>query len=299
MNRTSIMNRTLWKTLIATMWLALPVIALSYWLAWARLPAQLATHFDAAGHANGWMTPEQSLRFGLVITAVMLAVFTIVLTQVRRSEAFSWGMLGFSYVLVGVLVYGNESILSYNLYGNAVRPWPVLVAVGIASAALVVGILAKKRGQSLPSTNILVEEVHASRVLGLVLAAPAAMELVVLATSHNSGLRIGLGLAAVILFLAAILAWSGFRYIFSNAGIEIRTFGYRLQSIPLNQIREYGISRWNVWGGYGIRGLGNCRAYVWGNNGVRIRTGDGEVFLGHRDPLRLIHDLDAIKQFAH
>ena len=299
MNRTSIMNRTSWKALIAMMWLALPLIAWSYWLAWDRLPAQLATHFDAAGHANGWMTPDKSLSFGLVITAIMLVVFTIVLTQVRRSEAFSWGMLGFSYVLVGVLVYGNESILSYNLYGNAVRPWPVLVAVGIASAALVVGILATKRGPDLSSANILAEEVHASRLWGSVLAVPAAVELVVVATSHNSGLRIGLGVGAVILFLAAILAWSGFRYIFTNAGLEIRMFGYRLQSIPLNQIREYGIGRWNVWGGYGIRGLGDCRAYVWGNDGVRIKTGEGEVFLGHRDPQRLIHDLDAIKQFAH
>jgi hypothetical protein len=108
-----------------------------------------------------------------------------------------------------------------------------------------------------------------------------------------------MGLGAVVLFLAATLAWSGFRYIFTKSGVEIRTFGYRLQSIPLNQIREYGVGRWNLWRGYGIRGMGECRAYVWGNNGVRIKTGEGEIFLGHRDPQRLIHDLDAIKQFAH
>ncbi len=268
-------------------------------MAWDRLPARLATHFDAAGHANGWMTPEQSLRFGLVVPTIMVVVFTAVLTQIRRSEAFSWAMLGFSYVLVGVLVYANESIISYNLHGNPVRPWPVLFAVGIASAALVVGILATKRGENLPPSNVLAEEVHASRVWGLVLAAPAVVESVVIAISHNSGLRIGLGIGAVVLLLAAILAWNGFHYIFTNAGLEIRTFGYRLQSIPLSQIREYGIGRWHVWGGYGIRGLGNCRAYVWGNKGVRIKMSNGEVFLGHRDPQRLIHDLDVIKQFAH
>jgi len=157
------------------MWLAPPAIGLSYWLAWDRLPAQLATHFDAAGHANGWMTPEQSLRFGLVVTTIMAVVFTAVLTQIRRGETFSWAMLAFSYVLVGVLVYANESIISYNLHGNPVRPWPVLFAVGIASAALVVGILATKRGENLPPSNVLAEEVHASRVWGLVLAAPAAV----------------------------------------------------------------------------------------------------------------------------
>ena len=33
--------------------------------------------------------------------------------------------------------------------------------------------------------------------------------------------------------------------------------------------------------GYGIRGIGERRAYVWCNSGVRIMLSDGEVFLGH------------------
>ena len=37
-------------------------------------------------------------------------------------------------------------------------------------------------------------------------------------------------------------------------------------------------------GGYGIRGIGERRAYVWGNTGVRIMLSDGEVFLGHHEP---------------
>jgi hypothetical protein len=293
------MNRAWWKALIALLWLAPLLIALRYWLAWDRLPAQLATHFDAAGHANGWMAPQKSLTFGLVITSVMLVVFTLILTQVRKSEAFSWAMLGFSYVLVGVMVYAQESILSYNLHGNPARPWPVLVAVVVASAALVAGTLGMKRGQDLPSGHVLAEEIHASPMWGLILGVPAAIELVVTIISRNVGLRVGMGMGAAVLFLAAILAWSGFHYIFSNAGLEIRTFGFRLQSIPVDQIREYAADRWSVLGGYGIRGLGDCRAYVWGNDGVRIKTGTGQVFLGHRDPQRLIHDLDAVKQFAH
>jgi hypothetical protein len=226
-------------------------------------------------------------------------IFTIVLTQVRKGGAFSWAMLGFSYVLVGVMVYAQESTLNYNLHGNPVRPWPVLVAVGLASAALLAGILGNKRGDDLPSRTVLAEEVHASPAWGLILGVPAAVEFVVTIVSRNIGLRVGMGMGAAVLSLAAILAWSGFRYIFTNAGVEIRTFGFRLQSIPAGQIREYAADHWSAMGGYGIRGLGDCRAYVWGNNGVRIKTGTGQVFLGHRDPERLIHDLDAIKQFAH
>ena len=51
--------------------------------------------------------------------------------------------------------------------------------------------------------------------------------------------------------------------------------------------------------GYGIRGVGNTRAYVWGNSVVHISTNDGEVFLGHSDPARLVRDLDQMKQFTH
>jgi hypothetical protein len=81
--------------------------------------------------------------------------------------------------------------------------------------------------------------------------------------------------------------------------LEVRTFGFRLQSIPVDQIREYAADHWSILGGYGIRGMGDSRAYVWSNTGVRIKTGTGQVFLGHRDPERIIHDLDVVKQFAH
>ncbi len=47
-------------------------------------------------------------------------------------------------------------------------------------------------------------------------------------------------------------------------------------------------------GGYGIRGIGDRRAYVWGNRGVRIKTSEGEVFLGHSEPEKIVRDLDLI-----
>jgi hypothetical protein len=56
------------------------------------------------------------------------------------------------------MVYAQESILNYNLHGNPARPWPVLVAVVVASAALVAGTLGVKRGQDLPSGHVLAEE---------------------------------------------------------------------------------------------------------------------------------------------
>jgi len=46
--------------------------------------------------------------------------------------------------------------------------------------------------------------------------------------------------------------------------------------------------------GYGIRGIGKTRAYVWGNKVVHIKTTNGDVFLGHSDPQRIVCDLDRV-----
>jgi len=36
----------------------------------------------------------------------------------------------------------------------------------------------------------------------------------------------------------------------------------------------------------------SATAYVWGKRGVRIKTSEGEVFLGHSQPEKLVRDLD-------
>src|SRR5258707_1034901 len=77
------------------------------------------------------------------------------------------------------------------------------------------------------------------------------------------------------------------------------TLGFRLKSIPLIQIKQYEIGEWSLARGYGIRGIGNQRAYVWGNRGVRVEMYDGEIFLGHSDPQRIVHDLNVIKRYQH
>jgi len=60
-----------------------------------------------------------------------------------------------------------------------------------------------------------------------------------------------------------------------------------------------GREKWVALRGYGIRGVGKTRAYVWGNNVVHITTIDGEVFLGTNDPARTVRDLDMMRHSAH
>ncbi|HEY4053937.1 MAG TPA: hypothetical protein VGL74_09345 [Terriglobales bacterium] len=138
------------------------------------------------------------------------------------------------------------------------------------------------------------EEQHGSVMWAFVMIVPAFGMLLFAGNVPLAGIRLTLIVSAITLFAAAAMAWSGFHYSFSPAGIEIRTLGFRVRSISAADIRSYAVDRWNVIGGYGIRGLGNRRAYVWGNNGVRIKTTQGEVFLGHSEPEKIIRDLDLV-----
>ena len=138
------------------------------------------------------------------------------------------------------------------------------------------------------------EEQHGSVMWALVMIVPACGMVFFAGNVPLAGIRLTLIVSAIILFAAAAMAWSGFHYSFSPSGVEIRTLGIRVRSISAADIRSYAVDRWNVIGGYGIRGLGNRRAYVWGDSGVRIKTTEGEVFLGHSEPEKIIRDLDAI-----
>lgn len=293
------MNRTWWKVSIVLLWLGLPLIAFRYWLVWDHLPARMATHFNAANQPNGWMTREGSLIFVLVLYLFMVTLFTAIMFFVRNvhaPEAAAWAVMGLFYVVLGILFYGNESVLRYNLAGTPIQLVYMVAPVFIAIFAVIVITFTSKRGQSLPAGNILAQEVHPGRPFALLLLLPAVIELAVIYAIPNTGLRLTLGLAAIVFLFVGAMAWNGFTYLFSSTGVEIRTLGFRLRSIPVEQIKEYAPDRWSLVGGYGVRGLGERRAYVWGNRGVRIKTSDGEVFLGHSNPDRIVHDLDVIKQ---
>ena len=284
------------------LWLALPVTALRYWMVWDQLPASVATHFNAAGQPNGWMTRETSLIFALVLTGFMLVVLTAVLYVIQMknvSDAFSWAFLAFCWLMMGLVYYGSASIIAYNLHGQPVEVGPLLFGVPVLVIVLTAIYLGSKRGHPLPQQTWIAEEVHASKLWASVFALPIIVESVVFVAVPIASVRLGLGLMLVIFSVVMIHAWTGFHYRFGAYGVEISTLGFRLRSIPHNQIKEYAEKSWSPLRGYGIRGVGPDRAYVWGNRGVLIKTLSGEVFLGHNQPERIIHDLDAMKQYAH
>lgn len=291
------MNRKAFLTFVWLMWLALPLTAFRFWLAWGRLPLRMATHFDIDWQPNGWMPRDTAFYFALGITAFVLAVFTIISYVAHKThapEAFSWAFLGFFYLVTGFVYAANSGVVQYNVDGQRIGIDPWIILIPVAVLALTAIFLGAKRGDRLPSAVLIVEETHGSRAWSLLFVALLLAQFGAAVAIPTAPVRFASILLGLLFALIAIHLWTGFQYVFSSAGLEIRTLGFRLQSIPREDIQHYAVEPWNLLRGYGIRGMGNRRAYVWCNRGVRIQTTNGEVFLGHEEPQRIIHDLDSI-----
>lgn len=298
MSATADNSRAAFKAVTALMWLALPVAWLRFEQAREQLQARMVTHFDLAGRPNGWMSPNQFLAFNLGLTLVLLTLFTIVLVamlwRTRKLDLSNWAVLGLFYTIVVVESFISDSVLRYNLSRTAL-PVAAVVSAALASVFVFTAVyLCARRGEELPGSPVITEETHGSRLFAFVFVIPAAAELVSAAVVPIIGVRLVLAVSALALLGAAAFAWDGFQYRFTPAGIEIRTLGFRLRSIPAADIQNYVADRWSALGGYGIRGLGDRRAYVWGKSGVRIKTSEGEVFLGHAEPAKIVRDLDLV-----
>jgi hypothetical protein len=296
------MNRSLYKTLSALLWLAPVAICVRYWQLWDQLPLRMATHFNAAGRADGWMTRAMSLYWSAGFLALMAAIFFGVLFVIQKKyelTKLSWTLLVFFHVEIWTLVYLMNSMAEFNLNRTPLAISPLMIVSAIGVLVVLVVALTEKRGAAFRSGEILAEEVHSGRKLTLLFLVPPIILAPVALAIPLPAVRLAMSILAVIMLAVFAMAWDGFHYYFTRHGVEIRTLGFRLKSIPLLQIKNYEIQRWNPVRGCGIRGVGNCKAYVWGKTGVRVEMYDGEVFLGHSDPQRIVHDLNVIKHYQH
>jgi uncharacterized membrane protein len=116
------MNRDFYKPVIGLLWLALPIAALKYWLAWDRLPMRMAVHFSANSQPNGWTTRLGAVQSGIGIMVFLLVAFTVVgLVMHSLKPRAVWLMLVVFYVVIGFAWYGNSSIVDWNLRNNPAR----------------------------------------------------------------------------------------------------------------------------------------------------------------------------------
>lgn len=294
------MNRRPFQFAIALLWLTLPLVAIQYWRVWDQLPVRMATHFNAAGQPNGWMSREVALEFGIGMMIFLLAVFTPILWVLSRREVdkFAWAFLGFCAVVAGFVAVGNQKVIEYNLTGAPIHIEPLLIIVPAAIVILMVFYLGSKRGEALASSEVIAEETHSGRAWAAVFALPMLGPLAAIRLIPIPAVRVSMGLIALVLFASLAMAWTGFRYRFLQHGVEITALGYRLRSIPRSQIVSYAPEAWGPLRGYGIRGIGNSRAFVWGNKVVHIKTANGDVYLGHSDPQTIVRDLDLVMSYS-
>jgi hypothetical protein len=291
------MNHKVFQTITWLMWLALPMTALRFWLAWGHLPLRMAAHFDIYGRPNGWMLRATAFYTAMGITVLIVVIFTAISYVAHRThvpDLFSWCLLGFFYLVIGFVYAGNSGVIRYNLDGRHMEIDFWIVLLPVATLALVAIFVGSKRGTNLPVTAVIAKETHGSRTWSLVFVALLLAQIAVALAIPEQSVRLASAILGVLFAVIALHVWTGFQYFFSDAGVEIRTLGFRLRSIPREQIKQYALEPWNPLRGYGIRGIGNRRAYVWCNQGVCIQTTEGEVFLGHNEPQRIVRDLDSI-----
>ncbi|MGB9234628.1 MAG: hypothetical protein WCC04_09455 [Terriglobales bacterium] len=146
--------------------------------------------------------------------------------------------------------------------------------------------------------DVIATETHAGRLWGAIILLAVLGPAISVALYPTTPARFALCLVAVIGLVVFAMAWGGFQYRFLHHGLEIRMLGFCLRSIPRSAILNYSIEPWAFIRGYGIRGIGSTRAYVWCNKVVHIKTSNGEVYLGHSDPERIVRDLDQMMSFV-
>lgn len=134
------------------------VSSLRMWTVQPRLPARVASHFDATGAADGWMSPGSLLGFHVALLALMLAVFAILpgltrrlpvtvvnlphrdhwLAPERRADTFArleaW-MATLGLVVVSAIALLQEMVVQANLPGGDGR-LPVRVLVVLLGALI-------------------------------------------------------------------------------------------------------------------------------------------------------------------
>jgi hypothetical protein len=142
--------------------------------------------------------------------------------------------------------------------------------------------------------DVLAEETHSGRAWSLLILPVMIGPAIALSLTRTAAVLWPAILASVVGLGTLAMTCSGFQYRFLRHGVEIRMLGFRLRSIPKQSIVSYSIEPWAFIRGYGIRGIGSTRAYVWCNKVVHIKTYNGEVFLGHSDPERIVRDLDMV-----
>jgi hypothetical protein len=292
-----------WRIAMWVPWLALAIMFVDVAANYAQLPPRIASHFNAAGVANGWAPKEQFFTVILPIGAVFLALFTFLTSRFPQISGLGWLVMVVEYWGAGVLVGLTHATLRYNLGQASTLDFPFVTWTLIMLGALVIGEIGRIRvvGQQAVQRqgDVIAEYRHSGNGVAVILAGLGAAAVGLPTALGATGLALTIpAVVGVLMVACAVWAYSGFVYRVSTSGVEIRMLGMSIRFIAAADIQSVQAQQCNPltdFGGWGIRGIGEMRAYIWGGHRcVQIRTDRGErIYLGIDAAHQLAQQIEA------
>lgn len=279
-----------WRIAMWVPWLALVIMLADIAMNYAELPSRIASHFNAVGVANGWAPKEQFFTLIVPLSAGFLAMFTFLASRFPQISGLGWLVMVAEYWGAGVFVGLTHATIRYNLGEAKTLEFPFLTWSLIMLGALVIGEVGRIRvvGRQADDRQgtVVAQYRHAGNGIAVVFAGLGAAAVGLPTALGAAGLAVTIpAVTGVLLIGCAVWAYSGFVYRVTTAGLEIRMLGMPIRFIPAQDILSVQAQECSPladFGGWGIRGTSDMRAYIWGGNRcVQIRTNDGErIYLG-------------------
>ncbi len=160
-----------WRIAMIVPWLAFVAMLLDIWRAYDSLPAVIASHFNAAGVANGF-APKQSVIITIIgVSFGLLCLFTFILSRFPQISGLGWLVMVAEFWGIGILFGITHGTLQVNLGEAKTLDFPIGIWSLIMGGALLVGEVgrvrvARKRAREYG--ELIAEETHASPVMGMV-----------------------------------------------------------------------------------------------------------------------------------
>ncbi len=291
-----------WKVALVVPWLGLVAMIYETWSVYDRLPPVIASHFNAAGVPNGYAPKEQFFTIIVPIAFGLLCLFTFLASRFDSKSGLAWLLLIAEYWMIGIFVMLTHGTLNVALKQAATLDFPMGVWSVVCGVLLVGGevirIQGVKKRANAHGGGLIAEFTHNSPTMAAVFVVIVVGLMLVGVTLNLKGPAFGIPMVVGVIMLAcAAWALSGFTYRITTAGVEVRSFGMPFRFIPASDIQSFEARTCNPltdFGGWGIRGIGKMRAYIWGGKRcVHIRTNAGdEIYLGLAEADRMVRELE-------
>ena len=160
-----------WRIAMMVPWLAFVAMLLDIWRAYDSLPAVIASHFNAAGVANGF-APKQPVFTTIIGVAFgLLCLFTFILSRFPQISGLGWLVMVAEFWGIGILFGITHGTLRVNLGEAKTLDFPLGIWSLIMGGALLIGEVgrirvARKRAREYG--ELIAEETHASPVMGMI-----------------------------------------------------------------------------------------------------------------------------------